>query len=58
MSEQMIAYYAGRERVERMWAEKASNAKVRGIHLELADRYARLARPRRKLSINFGSAPA
>jgi hypothetical protein len=42
----MRSYYAGRERFEREAAGRSPSAKVRDIHLELADRYARLARPR------------
>ena len=46
MTEGMRSYYADRERFEREAAVRSTSVKVRDIHLELADRYARLARPR------------
>ena len=36
-------YFAARESAERVLADQASNAKVRDIHLKLADKYAALA---------------
>ena len=53
MSEAMLSYYAGRERVERAAADRAACSRSRNVHLDLADRYARLARPRQKLSLVF-----
>jgi hypothetical protein len=53
MTERMCEYYVGRERVARDAAARASSAKVRRIHLELAERYARLARPAFNGSFRF-----
>ena len=52
MTESMRNYYAGRERAERKAARSASCAKIRGVHLTLAKRYARLAKPRLKSASN------
>ena len=38
-----VDYFAARERAERSLANKASNAKVRDIHLALAEQYSTLA---------------
>jgi len=46
MTDSMRNYYADRERREREAAARSASAKVRDIHLDLAERYARLARPR------------
>ena len=51
MTNSMRTYYAGRERRERAAAAVASSDFVRGVHLDLAERYAKLARHRRKLSL-------
>jgi|tagenome__1003787_1003787.scaffolds.fasta_scaffold20471325_1 hypothetical protein len=40
------AYYAQRERAERTLAESTDNPRVRAIHLELAERYAKLRQRR------------
>lgn len=48
MTEGMRNYYADRERFERAAAGRSTSAKIRNVHLELADRYARLARVREK----------
>ena len=53
MTKAMTAYYSERERAERAAAERAASDLTRGIHLELANRYASLARHREKLSIRF-----
>ena len=36
-------YYRGRERAERVLADQAASIAIRQIHLELADRYRKLA---------------
>ena len=54
MTEAYRDYYLGRERAERAAAESARDARVRSIHLELAERYAALASPRQRLSLHFG----
>ena len=53
MSEAMLSYYAGRELVERAAADSAACVRSRSVHLDLANRYARLARPKQKLSLRF-----
>ena len=53
MTENMRSYYAAREQAERQAAVNESRAKIRRIHLTLAERYARLAEPRRELSLSF-----
>ena len=53
MTKAMREYYSGRELIERAAAERAPSEVVRGIHLELADRYAALARSRERLSLRF-----
>ena len=53
MTNSMRQYYADREQIERAAAEKAASEKIRGIHLELADRYASLANHRPMLSLHF-----
>ena len=53
MTTAMMEYYSDRERAERAAAERAANDLARGIHLELADRYAALARHRPRLSMRF-----
>jgi hypothetical protein len=46
-------YYDGRERAERSAAECAKSELARDIHLELAERYAALAKQRSRLSLRF-----
>ena len=53
MTASMRDYYFGRALAERAAAERAVSELARGIHLELADRYAALARSRQRLSLRF-----
>ena len=53
MTDTMRDYYAARGRVEREAVDRSLCSKARGIHLELADRYAKLAEPRSRLSLRF-----
>lgn len=55
MTNAMREYYSGRELAERTAAERAASELARDIHLQLADRYAALARDRDRLSIRFQS---
>jgi hypothetical protein len=53
MTNSMRDYYDGRERAERSAAECAKSELARDIHLELAQRYAALAKQRSRLSLRF-----
>jgi hypothetical protein len=53
MTNAMRDYYDGRERAERAAAECAKSELARDIHLELAQRYAALAKQRSRLSLRF-----
>jgi len=53
MTNMMRNYYDGRERAERAAAECAKSELARDIHLELAERYAALAKQRSRLSLRF-----
>ena len=53
MTNAMRNYYDGRERAERAAAECAKSELARDIHLELAERYAALAKQRSRLSLRF-----
>ena len=53
MANAMRDYYDGRERAERAAAECAKTELARDIHLELAERYAVLAKQRSRLSLRF-----
>ena len=68
MGEQSAQYFLRRERAERAAASSASSPKVRGIHLEMAERYAAEAeqcrcdarryegRPEQQLLLNAASS--
>ena len=53
MTNAMRNYYDGRERAERAAAECAKSELARDIHLELAERYAALAKQRSRLSLRL-----
>ena len=53
-----VGYLAARERAERALAKDAADARVRDIHLELAERYAALAAQETESAENENDFPA